>query len=86
MRANSGDPDQTPRSVASDLGLHCSYMSHKKDVRLIWVKMVHNQYNFSTRCYAPFMKYVDTAPNAFTTSLKLSFSNIMSIKTRFAFY
>ena len=21
--ANSGDPDQTPRSVASDLGLHC---------------------------------------------------------------
>ena len=20
---NSGDPDQTPRSVASDLGLHC---------------------------------------------------------------
>ena len=22
--ANSGDPDQTPRSAASDLGLHCS--------------------------------------------------------------
>ena len=21
--ANSGDPDQTPRSVAFDLGLHC---------------------------------------------------------------
>ena len=21
--ANSGNPDQTPRSVASDLGLHC---------------------------------------------------------------
>ena len=21
--ANSGDPDQTPHSVASDLGLHC---------------------------------------------------------------
>ena len=21
--AKSGDPDQTPRSVASDLGLHC---------------------------------------------------------------
>ena len=21
--ANSGDPDQTPRSAASDLGLHC---------------------------------------------------------------
>ena len=23
LYANSGDPDQTPRSVASDLGLHC---------------------------------------------------------------
>ena len=25
------------RSVASDLGLHCLHMSHKKDARLIWV-------------------------------------------------
>ena len=31
MQANSGDPDQTPHSVASDL-------SHKKDARHIWVK------------------------------------------------
>ena len=23
MFANSGDPDQTPRSAAPDLGLHC---------------------------------------------------------------
>ena len=37
MLANSEDPDQTPRSVASDLGLHCLSMSHKKDARLIWV-------------------------------------------------
>ena len=35
----TGDPDQTPRTVASDLGLHCSPMSHKKDARLIWVKL-----------------------------------------------
>ena len=34
LQANSGDPDQTPRSVASDLGLHCLNMSHKKDARL----------------------------------------------------
>ena len=27
MLANSGDPDQMPRSVASDLGLHCLLMS-----------------------------------------------------------
>ena len=38
MHANSGDPDQTPHSVASDPGLHCLPMSHKKDARYIWVK------------------------------------------------
>ena len=38
MQANSGDPDQMPHSVASDLGLHCLPMSHKKDARNIWVK------------------------------------------------
>ena len=37
MQANSGDPDQTPHSVASDLGLHSLSMSHKKDARHIWV-------------------------------------------------
>ena len=26
-----------PHIVASDLGLHCSPMSYKKDTRLIWV-------------------------------------------------
>ena len=31
-------PDQTLRSAAADLGLHCSPLSHKKDHRLIWVK------------------------------------------------
>ena len=39
MQANSGDSDQTPHSVASDLGLHHSPMSHKKDARHICVKM-----------------------------------------------
>ena len=38
MKASSGDPDQTPHSVASDLGLHYLPMSHKKDTRHIWVK------------------------------------------------
>ena len=38
MQANSGDPDQTPYSVASDLGLHYLHMSHKKGARHIWVK------------------------------------------------
>ena len=30
--------DQMPTCAVSDLGLHCLLMSHKKDVRLIWVK------------------------------------------------
>ena len=37
MWANNGDPDQTPRSTASDLGLYCLPMSHKRDTKLIWV-------------------------------------------------
>ena len=29
------ETDQTPRSTASDLGLHCLPMSHKKDAKRI---------------------------------------------------
>ena len=39
LYANSADPDQTPRSAASDLGLHCLHRSQKGDARLIWVKV-----------------------------------------------
>ena len=38
MHANSGDPDQTPHSVASDLDLGYLPMSHIKDPRHIRVK------------------------------------------------
>ena len=31
----SGDPDQTPRSAASDLGLHCFHICHIKDDKVI---------------------------------------------------
>ena len=37
--ANSGDTDQMPRLAASDLGMHCKPMSHKKDARLIRVNL-----------------------------------------------
>ena len=43
--ANSTDPDQTPHNVASDLGLRCLPMSHKKDTRLKWVYK-HNMHIF----------------------------------------
>ena len=36
--ANSGDPDQTPRSAASDLGLHCLPSTLLGVSRLKWVK------------------------------------------------
>ena len=44
LLANSEDPDHTPRSAASDLGLHCLPRSPKRDAGLIWVKYV----DFST--------------------------------------
>ena len=36
--ANSGDPDQTPRSAASDLGLHCLPITLLQVSRLHCVK------------------------------------------------
>ena len=36
--ANSGDPDQTPHSAASDLGLHCLPSTLLQVFRLQWVK------------------------------------------------
>ena len=35
---NSGDPDQMPRSSASDLGLHCLPITLLEIFRLQWVK------------------------------------------------
>ena len=38
FNANTVDPDQTPRSVASDLGLHCLVMSLLWDAMPKWIK------------------------------------------------
>ena len=40
VNANNVDPDQTPRSVASDLGLRCLPMSHLWDAMHKWVNIV----------------------------------------------
>ena len=40
MLANSGDPEQTPHSLTSNLGLNCLPMSQKWDTRLIWVNFL----------------------------------------------
>ena len=42
LLANSGDPDQTPRSAASDLGLHCLPITFLVVSRLQWVKINQN--------------------------------------------
>ena len=41
--ANSGDPDQMPRSAASDLDLHCLPITRLGVSRLQWVKIHHDQ-------------------------------------------
>ena len=38
--ANSGDPVQTPRSAASDLGLHCLPITLLRVSRLQWVNSI----------------------------------------------
>ena len=42
FNANSEDPDQTPRSAASDMGLHCLSVSLLWDARLKWVKIYYH--------------------------------------------
>ena len=43
--ANSGDPDQMPHFVASDLGLHCLPITLLGVSRLQWVSKLTNQYS-----------------------------------------
>ena len=38
--ANSGDPDPTPHSVVSDLGVHCLPITLLRVSRLQWVKLL----------------------------------------------
>ena len=44
--ANSGDPDQTPRSAASDLGLHCLPITLLGVTRLQWVNCIWSKLQF----------------------------------------
>ena len=45
VKANRIAPDGTPRFAASNLGLFCLSMSHKKDTRLIWVNVMTQAVN-----------------------------------------
>ena len=46
--ANSGDPDQTPRSAASDQGLHCLPVNRLGVSSLQWVDIFFTASNLST--------------------------------------
>ena len=48
LYAKSGDPDQTPRFAASDLVLNSSLMSHKKDAKIKWVKVIFKSFNWES--------------------------------------
>ena len=48
--ANSVDPDQTPRSAASDLDVHCLLVSLLWDARLILVKCAGCRLLHTTNC------------------------------------
>ena len=47
IKANSGDADQTPRSVASDLGLHCCLCPIKRTLGLygLTARQIQLRYN-----------------------------------------
>ena len=48
LLANSEDPDQTPRSAASDLGLHCFPKFHKKDaMHISLINIINFSLDFS---------------------------------------
>ena len=56
--ANRRDPDQTPRSAASDLGLHCSQVTLLRVTRLQWVNCSHMPRRYSSYRAAHFVPMV----------------------------
>ena len=49
MLANSEDTDQTPRSAASELGLHCLHMSQKWDAIILVLLLSSQKIAYSIR-------------------------------------
>ena len=83
LNTNSVDPDQTPRSAASDLGLHFLPMSHLWDAGLKWVmKQCRNNVEknnvFSLMTLATFSRTGVGILTEKYTSLTREFSQIMS--------
>ena len=87
---NSGEPDQTPCFTATDLGIHCLPVSHKKDARFICIYRhctteVSDMWLYKPSCSTnsnPFM------PNVFSNPYQLdeSISNFRVVGWYFSFY
>ena len=58
--ADSGDPDQTPSSAASDLGLHCLPSTLLRVSRLQWVK--GNEFTSRDNCQYCFTSLLRRSP------------------------
>ena len=71
--ANGGDPDQTPRSVASDLDLHCLPITLLGVSRLQWVKP-----ELKTN---PKILYLNSC-HTYSKGLKISFSARQAISEK----
>ena len=62
FNANRVDPDQTSRSAASDLGLHCLSMFHLWDARL---KCVNTKpFGITVEDYAKFSQLFQSYPES----------------------
>ena len=65
--ANSGDPDQMPHYVLSDLGLHCLPITLLGVSRLQWVNIYKTIKPANIQCYKPFIILGHHVDNLFTS-------------------
>ena len=78
--ANSGDPDQTPRSAASDLGLHCFPVALLGVSRLPRVKIIYCISTFSSaRLQIYFAFFYTIRPNTYTLDKHFDSSNVNTL-------
>ena len=61
-----------PHSAASDLDLHCLLMSHKKDARLIWVKIAFSGLFLMFFCRPLIFLKSTFSKNSFRNTIRVS--------------
>ena len=74
FNTHSVDPDQTPRSVASDLGLHCLLVSQPK--------RVNKKYQCTCRCWSCICREQSDYPFKQSNILKMSVINLVEASNK----